>query len=121
MNKLFKKFYSFLQERDAKLYELFFLCLNIYGMIVAFYIVPIYLITSTGLTIRTIVQLFITLINLHALVYGIKIVRLISAVINTTVLAFISISLIDMGSKHAGTYVLLMLLAMLGGWKIATR
>lgn len=116
---LFTRFYIFLRNRDAKIIELFFLGLNMY--ILAFVLLPPYSINGLALILRVIFQVTATIINIAAVLYNKKVIRMTSAVSNTTVMAWISTGLIIAMNAHAGTYVLLTLLSAFVCWKINTK
>lgn len=116
---LLVRFYLFLRERDARIIELFFALLNTY--ILALIVLPPYSYNITGLLIRLGFQLLIVVINLIALINGYKIIRIVSALANTMILSFISFALVRNDSPHAGTYILLALLASFACWKITAR
>ncbi len=113
------RFYLFLRERDARIIELFFLLLNTY--ILALVILPPNTYNTAGLLIRTAFQALIIFVNLIALIYAEKKIRITSALANTMILSFISFALVRSNSPHAGTYILLALLASFACWKITAR
>lgn len=112
------RFYLFLRERDARLVELFFLLLNTY--ILALVVLPPNN-NPESLLIRIVFQLAVVVLNLLALIQPKKIFRIISALSNTMILSFISFALVRNSSPHAGTYILLALLASFACWKITAR
>lgn len=116
---LIVKFYLFLRDRDAKIIELFFFCFNTYILLLV--ILPPYGYDGWALIIRTLVQLIITGVNFAALFTQTRLIRVISSIANATILAFISLNLVRLGNVHAGTYVLLTLLAIFVTWKINVR
>lgn len=113
------RFYLFLRNRDAKIVELFFLALNIY--ILALIILPPYSYTGTPLLARIAFQTIVTSFNLTALLYSDKRIRTVSAIANAAVMGLISAGLISADNPHAGTYVLLTLLAIFVCWKITIK
>jgi hypothetical protein len=113
------RFYLFLRDRDARIIELFFLGLNTY--ILALVILPPNTYDGTGLLIRAAFQLFIVIANMIALIYSTRIIRILSALLNTMIMAFISFALVRSESTHAGTYILLAFLALFACWKITAR
>lgn len=115
-NNLFMRFYLFLKDRDARTVELFFWALNTYIFILI--LAPPYNTTGTRLIIRIIIQLTVTTINTLALIWQNKELRMISSILNTSVMALITASLIYSNNPNAGTYALLCLLSAFVCWKI---
>jgi hypothetical protein len=113
------RFYLFLRDRDAIIIELFFLALNVYFL--ALIILPPYAYTGTGLIIRGAFQLMIVIVNVIALVQANKYIRILSALLNAMIMSFISFALINSDNVHAGTYILLAVLAVFACWKITAR
>lgn len=113
------RFYLFLRNRDAIIIELFFGGLNTYFL--ALIILPPHAYTGIGLIVRGLFQLLIVLANLAALVSGSKFIRILSALLNAMIMSFISFALINNANAHAGTYVLLAMLAVFACWKITAR
>lgn len=110
------KAYLFLRDRDAKIVELFFLALNIY--ILALVILPPYSYEGWNQVIRTMIQIEVTISNFLALLTEHKRIRIVSSVSNSVIMGFISANLVRTLSPHAGTYILLTLLAIFVCWKI---
>ncbi len=113
------RFVTFLRERDAKIIELFFFALNAY--IFALVVLPPHSYIGFALTLRIVFQLCVTGINAAALIQGNKKVRIASSIANTAIMGLVSTSLVRTGSPHAGTYILLIFLAMFVCWKINVR
>ncbi len=113
------RFYLFLRNRDAIIIELFFVALNIYflGLI----ILPPYSYTGVGLIIRAFIQCIIVIVNIAALVRATKVIRILSALLNAMIMTYISFALINNSNVHAGTYILLAVLAIFVCWKITAR
>lgn len=119
LNYYFTRFYIFLRDRDAKIIELFFLALNSY--ILALVLLPPYTYTGLQFAWRAATQIFVTVINLLALIVPRKHIRIASAIANVAIMALISTTLWSMGSPHAGTYSLICLQAAFVCWKINIR
>lgn len=111
--------YIFLRDRDARIIELFFLGLNLY--ILTLVILPPNTYGGIEFIWRVTFQTIATLFNFMALTTHRKAIRVASSVWNAFVMSFISTALIRSSNAHAGTYVLLAILAMFVCWKINIR
>lgn len=110
------RFYNFLRDRDARVIELFFFALNIY--ILALVVLPPYSQTGRDLFWRIVFQLFVSGINLAALIQQSKKIRMTSAIANASIMALVATLLIRANNPNAGTYALLALLSAFICWKI---
>lgn len=113
------KLYTFIRERDAKLSELFFALLNIY--ILALVILPPHVGDDFSIILRVFIQSIVTLLNITALLYATKFLRISSSIANTIIMALVSTALFINNNPHTGTYVLLTILAAFVCWKINIR
>ena len=127
MNYL-QRFYVFLRDRDAKIVELFFLGLHLWILVV--FILPEHTLESQILTflytvapqvLYVIVQTIIACLNLAALMYDQKYVRIISSYLNVILMLAYSTGFALLLNPNTGTYALLGLLASFACWKIQIR
>jgi hypothetical protein len=113
---LLTRFYVFLRDRDARIVELFFWALNVY--ILALVVLVPQEISLPRFLLRITFQLTTTMLNTLALSLFSRRIRMASAIANTFIMTFITVSMIYAQNANAGTYALLGLLSIFVCWKI---
>lgn len=122
---LIDRFYLFLRNRDAKIIELFFLGLHLWVLVV-FALPPhtlegpilAFIQTLASQYILVILQTIIVCLNLTALLYDKKYIRIVSSFINVAIMLVYSTGFALLYNPNVGTYFLLGLLAAFVCWKV---